>query len=234
MNLFKSRNNVITYTVNKKEYSNLYISVQNGEVIINAPWYMASSQIQEIVEEKKQWILNKINEYELACEKRKMQEYTKLKTVKVLGANYDLAIKYKNIKAPNLTIEQGKILVILPNKYKKLENDEIIKMLIEKMYDMVAKKEIERAMEKTRIMMGIAPEDYEIKRTEGILAKCINEKITINPDIAKYSKETIEYIILHEFCHLKYKNHTKSFYNMLKTYIPNYEQLEKEVKGKSY
>lgn len=234
MNLFKSRNNVITYTVNKKEYSNLYISVQNGEVIINAPWYMASSQIQEIVEEKKQWIINKINEYELACEKRKMQEYTKLKTVKVLGRNYDLAIKYKNIKAPNLTIEQGKILVILPNKYKKLENDEIIKMLIEKMYDMVAKKEIERAMEKTRIMMGIAPEDYEIKRTEGILAKCINEKIIINPDIAKYSKETIEYIILHEFCHLKYKNHTKSFYNMLKTYIPNYEQLEKEVKGKSY
>lgn len=234
MNLFKNRNNVITYTVNKKEYSNLYISVQNGEVIINAPWYMASSQIQEIVEEKKQWIINKINEYELACEKRKMQEYTKLKTVKVLGANYDLAIKYKNIKAPNLTIEQGKILVILPNKYKKLENDEIIKMLIEKMYDMVAKKEIERAMEKTRIMMGIAPEDYEIKRTEGILAKCINEKITINSDIAKYSKETIEYIILHEFCHLKYKNHTKSFYNMLKTYIPNYEQLEKEVKGKSY
>lgn len=234
MNLFKSRNNVITYTVNKKEYSNLYISVQNGEVIINAPWYMASSQIQEIVEEKKQWIINKINEYELACKKRKMQEYTKLKIVKVLGTNYDLAIKYKTIKAPNLTIEQGKILVTLPNKYKKLENDEIVKILIEKMYDMVAKKEIERTMEKTRIMMGIAPEDYVIKRTEGILAKCINEKIVINPDIAKYSKETIEYIILHEFCHLKYKNHTKSFYNMLKTYIPNYEQIEKEVKGKSY
>lgn len=234
MNLLKNKSNVITYTVNKKEYSNLYISVQNGEVIINAPWYMASSQIQEIVEEKKQWILNKINEYELACEKRKMQEYTKLKTVKVLGLNYDLAIKYKNIKAPNLTIEQGKILVTLPNKYKKLENEEIVKMLIEKMYDMVAKKEIERAMEKTRIMMGIAPEDYEIKRIEGTLGKCINAKITINPDIAKYSKETIEYIILHEFCHLKYKNHTKSFYNMLKTYIPNYEQIEKEVKGKSY
>ena len=75
MNLFKNKSNVITYTVNKREYSNLYISVQNGEVIINAPWNMASSQIQEIVEEKKQWILNKINEYEQACEKRKMQEY---------------------------------------------------------------------------------------------------------------------------------------------------------------
>lgn len=234
MNLFKNKSNVITYTVNKREYSNLYISVQNGEVIINAPWYMASSQIQEIVEEKKQWILNKINEYEIACEKRKIKEYTRLKTVKVLGANYDLAIKYKNIKTPNLSIQQGKILVTLPNKYRKLENNEIVKILIEKMYDMVAKKEIERAMEKTRIMIGIAPEDYEIKRIEGTLGKCLNEKITINPDIVKYSRETIEYIILHEFCHLKYKNHTKSFYNMLKTYMPKHKEMESELKGKSY
>ena len=43
MNLFKNKNNVITYTVNKNNYSNLYISVQNGEVIINAPWYMAAN-----------------------------------------------------------------------------------------------------------------------------------------------------------------------------------------------
>ena len=152
----------------------------------------------------------------------------------MLGINYDLAIKYKNIKTPNLSIEQGKILVTLPNKYKKLGNDEIVKILIEKMYNMVAKKEIERAMEKTRIMVGIAPEDYEIKRIEGTLGKCLNEKITINPNIVKYSRETIEYIILHEFCHLKYKNHTKSFYNMLKTYMPKYKEIESELKGKSY
>ena len=49
-----------------------------------------------------------------------------------------------------------------------------------------------------------------------------------------YSRETIEYIILHEFCHLKYKNHTKSFYNMVKTYIPNYEKIEDELKGQIY
>lgn len=232
MNLFKNRNDVITYTVNKNDYTNLYISVQNGEVIINAPWYMASSQIQKVVEDKKQWILNKINEYEETCERRK--EYTKIKTVKVLGINYDLAIKYKAIKAPILSIEGYKILVTLPNRYKKLENSEIIKMLIEKMYDMVSKKEIERAMEKTRIMLQIAPEDYEIKRISGVLAKCSNKKITINPDIAMYSRETIEYIVLHEFCHIKYKNHTKSFYNMLETYMTNYEKIEKELKGKAY
>lgn len=228
MSIFKNKNNVITYTVNKNNYKNLYISVQNGEVIINAPWYTTSMQIQKIVEEKKQWILNKINEYERNCNDKK--EYKKIDTVQVLGVDYDLAITYKLIKMPNLTVENDKILVTLPNKYKRLENSKLIEMLIRKMYDMVSKKEIERTMEKTRIMMQIAPEDYEIKRIEGNIAKCLNKKIIINPDIAKYNREIIEYIVLHEFCHLKYKNHTKSFYDMIATYIPNYEELENKVK----
>ena len=234
MNLIKNKNNVITYTVNKNDYSNLYISVQNGEVIINAPWYTTSMQIQRIVEEKKQWIINKLNEYEKSCEEKKEKEYTKLDTVKVLGNNYDLAVKYKMISTPNLSIEEDKILVVLPYKYKKIKNIELIEMLIKKMYDMVSKKEIERAMEKTRHMLQIAPEDYEIKRMDGILAKCINKKITINPDIAMYDRETIEYIVLHEFCHLKYKNHTKSFYDMVATYIPNYELFANEISKLKY
>ena len=232
MNLFSNKNNVITYTVNKAVTSNLYISVQNGEVVINAPWYTTNSQIQRIVEEKKQWILNKINEYELSCEKKKM--YTKIKTVKVLGENYDLAIKYKNIKTPSLSFEDNQIKVLLPNKFKKMENAEIVTILMNKMYEKIAEKEIERAMEKTRILLEMAPEDYTIKRMDKILANCINEQITINPDIVMYKRETIDAIILHEFCHLKYKNHTKSFYNMLKTYMPNYEEKVREINGMSY
>ena len=49
MNIFSNRNNVIAYTVNKELTSDLYISVQNGEVVINAPWYTTTNQIQKIV-----------------------------------------------------------------------------------------------------------------------------------------------------------------------------------------
>ena len=102
------------------------------------------------------------------------------------------------------------------------------------MYEKIAEKEIENAMEKTRIMLDMAPEDYEIRKIENTLAVCKNKKITINPEIVKYSRDVIEYIVLHEFCHLKYKNHTKSFYNMLKTYMPNYEKIEKKLEKVSY
>ena len=184
MNLFSNKNNVITYTVNKELTSNLYISVQNGEVVINAPWYTTSAQIQRIVEEKKQWILNKIKEYETSCENKKV--YTKLDTVKVLGKDYDLVVQYKMIKAPSLSFENNQIKVILPNQFKKMENTEIVSVLMNKMYEKIAEKEIENLMEKTRILLNIAPEDYEIKRMEKRIENCINGKITIIPDIVMY------------------------------------------------
>lgn len=232
MNLFSNKNNVITYTVNKAATSNLYISVQNGEVVINAPWYTTSSQIQKVVEEKKQWILNKLKEYELSCENKKT--YTKIEIVKVLGKDYDLEVQYKMIKTPSLSFEDSKIQVVLPNQFKKMETAEIVSILMNKMYEKIAEKEIENSMEKTRLLLEIAPEDYEIKRMENVLAKCKEGKITINPNIVMYSRDIIDYIVLHEFCHLKYKNHTKSFYNMLKTYMPNYEEKAKELNGIAY
>ena len=232
MSIFSNKNNIITYTVNKELTRDLCISVQNGEVVINAPWYITSSQIQRVVEEKRQWILNKIKEYEIACEQKNI--YTKLKTVKVLGNDYDIVISYKKIDFPSLNFVNNQIQVILPIKFKKIESSDIVNTLMNKMYEKIAEKEIERAMEKTRVMLGFAPEDYELVKMDKIMAKCINEKIIINPNIAMYSKETIDYIVLHEFCHLKYKNHTKSFYNMLKTYMPNYEEKANELNGIAY
>ena len=49
------------------------------------------------------------------------------------------------------------------------------------MYEQIANNEIENIMEKTRKMLGIAPEDYEISKIKDGLAKCVNGKITINP-----------------------------------------------------
>ena len=219
--------NLITYTVNKNFNNELYLSVQNGEVVIKAPWYYTNTQIQEIIEEKRQWILNKIKEYEESQEKK----YIRNEIVKLLGDDCKVIINYKNLKKPTLTVEGKDIKICLPNKYKKLNRDEILVKLIEKLYDLVAEKEIEMSMERVRKLVGFAPEDYKIKRIENKMANCIKEKelIIINPDIVKYDRETIDYIILHQFCHLKYKTHSKKFIEMIENVLPNYNEYEKIV-----
>lgn len=145
--------------------------------------------------------------------------------VPLLGIDYKVKIIYKNTKITELDIENKTIKISLPNRYKKMNNKEILDLAIEKMYEQVAKVEIERAMEKTRIMLGFAPEEYEIKKIKA-LGKCEKNKITLNPEIIKYNREVIDYIVLHQYCHLKYKNHNKSFIKMLEKYQPNYKKCE--------
>ena len=145
--------------------------------------------------------------------------------VPVLGIYYKVKIVYKNIKITELDIENKTIKISLPNRYKKLQNDKILDLAIEKMYEQIAKVEIERAMEETRILLGFAPEEFEIKDIDN-LGKCVNKKITINPNVVMYSRKVIDYIVLHQYCHLKYKSHTKGFYKLLETYMPDYKKYE--------
>ncbi len=222
------KNNIIAYTVDRASVSGLYILVANGQVVVRAPWYLSTQKIQQYVEEKTKWIVEKLREHE--DKKIEKRNYIQNKTVKILGKNFALKIIYKNIKLPKLEVIEGFVRIEIPIKYKKMDCTDVIQILLEKMYDRLASEEIENIMEKVRLSTGIAPEDYEIKRMENVIAKFLPEsKIIINPDIVRHNKTLIEYIITHEFCHIKYRTHSKKFYQLLKEYVPNYMQYEKEL-----
>ena len=85
---------IITYTVNRNYNKELYISVQNGEVLVNAPWYYTTSKIQEIIKEKSKWIIEKIQEYNVEQENK----YIRNELVKILGEDCKVKINYKNLK----------------------------------------------------------------------------------------------------------------------------------------
>lgn len=155
-----------------------------------------------------------------------IEEVAERHPVPVLGTDYKVKIIYKNIKCAELNVEDKIIKISLPIKYKKENKEKILDIAIDKMYEQIAKVEVERAMEKTRILLGFAPEDYEVKKLTNSLGKCVNNKITINPEIVKYNRKIIDYVVLHQYCHLKYKSHCKGFMDMLEKYEPNFEKYE--------
>ena len=221
-------NNIINYTVGKSNNSNLYISVQNGEVSVKAPWYFTKNRIQEAVEEKRNWIMEKLKEYS-------KQEELSLKPIKVFGVEYNLKVVYKNIAVIECNIYKNIVEIGLPKKCKKLDDETMTNILIDKMYKKIAERELEVIMEKVRLEVGFAPEDYEIREMTNCIARCTEDKrILINPVIVKYEKELIEYIVLHQSCHLKYKGHTKRFYELLKKYCSNYLELDKRLENIEY
>ena len=125
------------------------------------------------------------------------------KNVKIFGKTISVNVIYSKIKNPELDLVGNIINVYLPSKYKRNGNVGIVKLAIEKMYQEIARVEIENVMEETRIKMnGLAPENYVIRRIPNKLAKTIDMKtIVINPEIVKYDKKVLKYVVLHEFCH---------------------------------
>ena len=150
------------------------------------------------------------------------------RTTKIFGENYDIKIIYKKIENPELNLNGKTIEINLPFKYKRNSNIDILKLALEKMYDEIARIEIENVMEETRIKLkGIAPENYIIKRIPNKLAKTLKDKtIIINPEIVRYNKDILRYVVLYEFCHLKYRTNSKKFWDMIEKYMPSYEEYE--------
>ncbi|MFR2532242.1 MAG: M48 family metallopeptidase [Alphaproteobacteria bacterium] len=54
----------------------------------------------------------------------------------------------------------------------------------------------------------------------------------LNPALIKASKQAIDYVIYHEFCHAYYPNHTEEFYNRLSLKMPNWEKLKEKMELK--
>ena len=228
MNLFFNRKNLISYTVDTAFDNNLSISVQNGEVVVSAPWYLSKKQIQTVVSEKTNWILEKLKEYD----ERKKLGY---ENIILFGKSYITKITFKHIQTPEVTLNSNSIDILLPTSYKNKNINNVMEFICNKLYVEVANQELEAILEKARLTLKLAPENIEIKYMKHILATCENGKnITINPELFKYKREIIEYVVIHEFCHLKYKTHSKSFYTMLKKYVPNYETLSNEIHGAQY
>lgn len=72
----------------------------------------------------------------------------------------------------------------------------------------------------------------EIKKMRGKWGACyINrELIYININLIHYPKVCIDYVLLHEYLHFIEPNHSKDFYNLLDTYMPNYKEVVKYLK----
>ena len=154
-------------------------------------------------------------------------------TVGILGKSYKLNIKYA--KRENVKIEklENEINIVLPNIYKKSNNEEIINMCIQKIYNEVAEREVENAMEFARFIFGFAPEDYKIKRINDGYYKYSNRVLTINPDIAQFSREVIYTTIIKAFSKVKYREGSKNYENAIEKGIKEFEIYKRENRDKN-
>ena len=81
----------------------------------------------------------------------------------------------------------------------------------------------------------IEPEIVKVKAQKKIWGSCNTKKtIYINSKISMLPVEAIDYIIVHEFCHILHMNHSKEFYKAVEKIIPNYKEIVVWLKENNY
>ena len=224
MNKVKYNSKIIEYEIVRSKIKNLYIHVRDNKVIVKAPIKMKQSEIEDIVDRKKKWIYEKINQ-------NVVENYKDGNTVKILGKDFLLQVQFlKDIK-PILELNESDVVISLPLERKNRNNTQIIKDLINNLYMKIAEKEVAMAMMVVTRIVGIKPNKYRIKRLKTAWGTCTqNKNITINSDLMKYDRQVIQYVVLHEICHLKYMNHSKEFWNMVEKYMKDYKEVRSRLK----
>lgn len=163
-------------------------------------------------------------------ELRKPVEIKTYLAVSVLGKSLNLNINYKKINVPELDMGEKDVNIYLPMRYKEAGTVDIVSEAIKKMYNEIAEIEIANSMEKIRVILGFAPEDYTIKRINNAFIKNNrNKTIEINPDIVKYSRAVIETSLIQAFCKTRHKENSKEYKNLLQKSIEKYENYKYKI-----
>lgn len=224
----------IKYTINFGSRKRLYLHVKDGKLDVRVPYRVNESEVQRFVEEKADWILKSLEKYpKKDIIKRNYQNGEKFW---VLGKEYELYVEHEEDLRKKETVildeELNKIKVFLYVNKSSLNNtSRRVENVINKYYENLADSEISFSMEKMMKKTGLMPESFKVRNFKRAWGNCSSKKvISLNKDLVKYSRNAIDYVCLHELCHLKHMNHSKSFWSLVSSYMPDYKIAEKELK----
>ena len=94
---------------------------------------------------------------------------------------------------------------------------------------------LEVLKKESAIMNNLSPSLIKIKEQKKRWGSCTSNKIIyINSRISMAPIDVIDYILVHEFCHLVHMNHSKDFYNLVGEILPKFRENERWLKENSY
>lgn len=210
------------------------------QVTVISPNKVPRNIIKDILMEKGDWILEKLEEYNQIKDFYIEREFITGDKFFYLGEELILQVVENNCdenlrnKNPKIVVEDSK-LVFKTNNTDKEYVKKYLKEWYKKESEKIVLERLIHCREKSQIMMQLIPSKLKVKEQKKRWGTCTSKRtIYINSKISMARVEAIDYILIHEFSHLIHMNHSKDFYNLVKSIMPNYKQNEDWLKKNSY
>jgi len=217
------RSDKVEYTVTKKKIKNFIIRIYPDlRIAVSVPLHATNKDIENFIQSKKEWIETTLKKIKIAKENK---NNLKENIIKILGKEREKKIIESDLERIRLTDTSIYIYS------KNIDTLEIEKKLFEWEFEEL-KNILEENLEKYTKLLNTNINYYQIKKLSsawGIYHKKENY-ISFNFDLIEKDIECIEYVVLHELCHIFYMNHQKNFWTLLEKYMPDYKIRRKKLK----
>lgn len=217
----------ITVTVKRKNIKNMYLRVlpPNGDVTLSAPLFISDEEIISFVKSKKEWILKK-QKYILDNDIKTPIKYDNGERHQLWGKEYTLQlISNENIK--HVLVDEEKSIMYLPIA-KRTSLDKRRKTMNE-FYRAHMKMAVPSVLEKCTKIVGRKPTEVKIRSMKNWGNCNQNGRITLNLNLAKKDPICLEYVMIHELCHLIEFNHGKKFKELMDKFCPDWKIIKKKL-----
>ncbi|WP_252235733.1 SprT family zinc-dependent metalloprotease [Clostridium sp. CH2] len=235
---FEYKGEIIEFQIIRRKRKSICIKIDiNGEVQVVAPMRTSKEHILNFFNSKHDWIVEKRRELKSVLNKKVKREFINDGTFMYLGKEYPIQLifndKVKKIsidfidESLNSNIDSDFRFIIKTNTYE----NENLKKALERWYrgktlDIVKERVKVHEWEFKDKIIKITVKEQK-RRYASINIK---NEVYFNWRISMAPLEVIDYIVVHEMCHMDFRNHSKQFWNKVEEVMPNYKKHHEYLK----
>lgn len=192
-----------------------------------APIASTINDIKEKVLKRGRWILKQQSYFEQFLPRTPQREYVSGESHLYLGKKY--LLKIRESQKQEVKLKGGELMVYVP----KTSDSFLVKKQLAKWYYNHAQKRfsscIDDSLEKFS-KYDLTKPPLVIKRMSKRWGSCTpNGQIILNPEIIKAPSKCVEYVVIHELCHLVHQNHSRQFYDLQREIMPDWEKWKSRL-----
>lgn len=207
----------------------IVVTVDKVEVV--APVKTAEKQIHQFVATQQQWIIVALSK----VAERQSQNlapvcYGEGTTIIYLGESYSLTLQASELK--RIKIEFTNVFIaFIPKNLIAGNHSEVIKLALINWMKKQLQLEVTYWVKQHADKHQLFPRTINIKSQKSRWGSCgIHNDIQINVLLIMAPREVLEYVVVHELCHIQVRNHSAQFWALVAEHLPNYKTPHRWLK----
>lgn len=198
-------------------------------VAVQAPSSASDSDVVGAVKKRARWILTQLKHFKEQIAYMTPRQYVSGEGHYYLGKQYQLKVLLDPKRKQQVKLFRGSIVVTVRSKSSEKVRDLLLAWYKDKAKETFQKR-LSDMLPKALWVSDIPP--IRIRTMQTQWGSCSpNGCLTLNPHLIKAPRDCIDYVILHELCHIAEHNHSERFYRLMNQVMPEWEKVKERLDG---